>query len=98
MQALVYKDKGPHQRAGGTYDYKLVTSGQELDDAFKDGWYASLPEAIDGKTTLPEIEAPEEDNAPPTREELEAKAIELGIKFDGRTGDKKLSDLIAAKV
>ena len=35
-----------------------------------------------------------EDDAPPTREELEAKAKELGIRFDGRTGDKKLGQLI----
>jgi hypothetical protein len=34
------------------------------------------------------------DEAPPTRAELEAKATELGIKFDGRTGDKKLGQLI----
>lgn len=32
----------------------------------------------------------------PTREELEAKAAELGIKFDGRTPDKKLGEQIAA--
>lgn len=36
-----------------------------------------------------------DENAPPTREELEAKAIELGIPFNGRTSDKKLSGLIA---
>ena len=35
-----------------------------------------------------------EDGAPPTRAELEAKATELGIKFDGRTKDKKLGQLI----
>jgi hypothetical protein len=35
-----------------------------------------------------------EENAPPTREELEAKATELGIKFDGRTTDKRLLDKI----
>lgn len=39
-------------------------------------------------TTVPE------DDAAPTRAELEAKAKELGIKFDGRTGDKKLGQLI----
>jgi len=40
----------------------------------------------------PVAEAIEEvaDDAPPTREELEEKARELGIKFDGRTGDKLL--------
>lgn len=41
-----------------------------------------------------EASVPDE-NAPPTREELEAKATELGIPFNGRTSDKKLSGLIA---
>jgi hypothetical protein len=36
-----------------------------------------------------------ESDAPPTREEMSIKAHELGIKFDGRTSDKKLSSLIA---
>lgn len=36
----------------------------------------------------------EEDNKPPTREELEAKAKELGITFDGRTTDKSLTEKI----
>jgi hypothetical protein len=36
-----------------------------------------------------------DDNAPVTRAELEAKATELGIPFNGRTSDKKLSGLIA---
>jgi ribosomal protein L32E len=35
------------------------------------------------------------EDAPPTREEMTIKARELGIKFDGRTSDKKLSSLIA---
>lgn len=44
------------------------------------------------------VEAVPEDDAPPTRAELEAKAKELGIKFDGRTGDKKLGQLIQDKL
>jgi len=40
------------------------------------------------------VEAAPEDDAAPTRAELEAKAKELGIRFDGRTGDKKLGQLI----
>lgn len=39
-----------------------------------------------------------DDNAAPTRSELEAKAKQLGIKFDGRTSDKKLGQLIEAKL
>ena len=42
----------------------------------------------------PEPEAVPEDNAPVTREELEAKATELGIPFNGRTSNKKLTSLI----
>ena len=44
--------------------------------------------------TVEVIDTAPEDDAAPTREELEAKAKELGIRFDGRTGDKKLGQLI----
>jgi hypothetical protein len=40
------------------------------------------------------VDTATEDDAAPTREELEAKATELGIRFDGRTKDKKLGQLI----
>jgi len=42
----------------------------------------------------PEPVAVPEDNEPVTREELEAKATELGIPFNGRTSNKKLTSLI----
>jgi hypothetical protein len=48
---------------------------------------AQAVEAV-ATTTAPE------DDAAPTRAELEAKATELGIRFDGRTKDKKLGQLI----
>ena len=38
------------------------------------------------------------DNAPPTRAELEIKARELNIKFDGRTRDHKLLQLITEQL
>ena len=41
-----------------------------------------------------EVQNAPQDDAPPTRDELEVKATELGIRFDGRTGDKKLGQLI----
>lgn len=37
---------------------------------------------------------PVNEDAEPTRAELETKATELGIRFDGRTKDKKLGQLI----
>lgn len=42
-----------------------------------------------------ELEA-KADEAPPTREELEAKALELGVSFDGRTTDAALLRRIGA--
>jgi len=51
--------------------------------------------AQEAATATPEVEPePIDDNAAPTRAELEAKATELGIRFDGRTKDKKLGQLI----
>jgi hypothetical protein len=51
-------------------------------------------EVVDTAQVVEVVEAAQEDDAAPTREELEAKAKELGIRFDGRTGDKKLGQLI----
>jgi len=57
-----------------------------------DGW-ADTPTK---KAVEPKTEAPKE--LPPTRAELEAKGKELAIKFDGRTSDNKLAQLIAEKL
>ena len=92
--ALVYRCPGTNQRPGGTYSYRQIANDDELADALADGWFATLPEAIIGKPAA--IEEDASDNAPPTREEMEAKATELGVRFDGRTSDKALRDRIAA--
>jgi hypothetical protein len=53
---------------------------------------------LDWRNQVKAAPAPEpepiSDDTAPTREELEAKATELGIRFDGRTKDKKLGQLI----
>lgn len=38
------------------------------------------------------------ESTPPTREEMEVKAKELGVKFDGRTSDEKLLERINEKL
>ncbi len=85
---LVYKCPGDHQRTGGTYAYRGVAEQPQLDAALSDGWFLTLPEAIAGKAE--EVV----DDSAPTREELAIKAVELGIKFDGRTTDKALAEKI----
>lgn len=86
---LVYKCPGPHSRQGGTYDYAVVNNEGEHAAQLEAGWFNSMPEAIEGKAVQVDEPAQEEDPAP-TRAELEEKAKELGIAFDGRTSDAKL--------
>ena len=86
---LVYKDKGPYQRIGGTYDFRSVRDKSEYDDALASGWRATLSEIVEGKQAQ---DIP--DDVPLSRAELESKANEFGIKFDGRTTDKKLASMI----
>lgn len=88
---LVYKSPGNHFGPNGsTYNYVGVTDQEELDKRLAEGWCLTLLGAVTG-----EVEEVEDDSAP-TREELEAKATELGIKFDGRTTDGALSKKIDA--
>lgn len=91
---LVYRSANSH---------RLARDKAEFEQLRADGWFASVPEAIKGEHADAPPVAPveiqdqavtEPDNAPPTRAELEAKATELGIKFDGRTTDKKLVEMI----
>src|SRR4051812_33387299 len=88
---MVYRCPGPHQRQGGTFDTLGVNSKEEHAAALRDGWFNTLPEAIAGKAAL--IELPPAELAP-TREELEQKAKELGIKFDKKTTDDALLEKI----
>lgn len=92
---IVYRCPGPHQRPGGTFDYLGVNSEAEHAQALKDGWFETMPEAIDGKSSLKEL--PPVD-LPPTRDELEQKAKQLNIKFDKKMSDevltKKISDAL----
>lgn len=93
---FVYKDGGPYQRAGGTFDYKLAEDESERDSLLASGWFKTVPDAIAG--VREPVELPIDETSPPTRKELEQQATELGIVFDGRTNDKKLNALINDKL
>ena len=90
---FVYKDGGPYARGGGTFDYKLTKDEHEYISLLSSGWFKTIPEAIAGVA-----ESPVDEVSPPTRQELEVQAKELGIAFDGRTTDKKLDSLITDKL
>jgi len=70
---IVYKGKGPHSRAGGTYDYVAANDQEDLDVKLADGWFATLPEAIAAQDSPPVEIAPTPATTAPT-EPTAAKA------------------------
>lgn len=95
----VYKKSRQHPDFGKPFILKRVQTPQEKSDALANGWFATVKEALSGKSKQVQAAQPvkpvestpvPDDNAPPTRVELEAKAKELGIDFDGRTSDAGL--------
>lgn len=109
---MLYKAPGPHEIHGGKFDTKIVNDEAEQDEALANGWHlttgdakAAHEESKNGQesTTSTSNQAGSsnstgDDNAPPTREELEQKAKELGIEFAPNIGDKKLAERIEAKL
>lgn len=95
---IFYRSPGPNQGNGHTWDSIGVPDAASAVDLLAKGWvatYAELVEPkIESKATEPEPEQIASDDLPPTREEIEAKATELGLKFDGRTSDAKLLERI----
>lgn len=90
---MLFKHPGAHLQDGVSFEYVIVLD-ENIEATVADGWSRSVPEA---KAAFDAVQKPVS-NAEPTRAELEQKATELGLKFDGRTPDKKLAALIAEKV
>lgn len=97
---LVYRCPGTHQCKGDTFDYYPVADNEQLKAAIENGWYPTLEQAMVGGDVDFEVaevvEPTPEDDAPPTREELEFKAKELGIRFSKSTKDNVLAEKISA--
>lgn len=93
---ILYRTPGPHKKPRGkTYGYKGAADQVEFDALIAKGWSASYEEAVGGKLSTKVVEEPIDEVSGPTREELEAKADDLGVSYDGRTSDKKLAERIA---
>lgn len=80
---MLYKRGDSFQWEGRSYDIVTVHES-EIESYEKQGWFTD---------PLSPFKEPE-DNSAPTREELEIKAKELNIEFDGRTSDRKLMEKI----
>ena len=77
-----------------------VADKKAFDKALADGWFATLPEAAEAYLKpAPDrvaivVEPEPADNAPPTRDEMLAKAAEIGLTVDKRWSDKTLANKI----
>ncbi|NBW14856.1 MAG: hypothetical protein EBR82_43335 [Caulobacteraceae bacterium] len=89
----VFKSPGEYieHKNAKSWGLKSVYDEAELDQALANGWFLTKAEALNPH----KIPA---DNAPPTRQELEEKANSLKIKFDGRTSDKRLLQMISEEL
>lgn len=89
---------------GTTYGSVVAEDSKELEKLLADGWSESLITAVDAflnPSKFVDDSTESVDDSPVTREELELKARELGIKFDGRTTDalllKRIEEAIGGK-
>jgi len=92
--ALVFRWRKAH---GLEYRYEAP---HLVEKRLAEGWSTSKAEALAPKTAVPVAAAAalsgdvSDDDAPPTRDELERKAAELRIKVDKRWSDKTLTERI----
>lgn len=102
---MLYRCGGPVSLQEGAFSTLIVDDGEQCDAATSDGWFLTPGDAKAAQDAADAARAAEAaqraasdlaalENSPPTRAELEAKAAELGIRFDGRTSDRKLTDMI----
>lgn len=91
---MIYRVGNAAVLESGKYDF-LVISEAEYESAIAEGWHLDQYAAKGAHEAANEPARPQQlppvADDPPTREELEAKATELGLSFDGRTSDAKLA-------
>lgn len=95
---MLYRAGGSEEIHGGKFATLIVADESTLSAALADGWRETTGAALDAVQSAKVDTPPPDDDAPPLRSELEQKAGELGIKFDGRTTDKRLAAAIAEKL
>lgn len=103
---LLYKCPGIWPGNGYSFGTRPANDQAEFDAALADGWHPTVPLAVEAwrkpvaaKPMTPEPSPVPPDDAPPTREEIEAKARELGITVHHKHSDatllKKIDEALA---
>ena len=90
---MLYKHGGKHKIHGDKFEYIIVDADEDgaIEDALSKGWHLTTTEAKLGKIDS-------NDDGEITRDELEAKATELGINFRSNTKDETILKAINEKL
>ena len=87
-----------YRKNGKEVIHESANDEAQFDELIAAGWFENVPDALAVKEVIQNTKVIADpvidDNAPPTRAELEIQAKSMGIKFDGRISDKKLLDII----
>ena len=106
---LLYQCPGTWSGNGFTFATRPANDQAECDAAVSDGWHLTIPLAVEAwrepVAAAPPIPVPLPvplpEDAPPTREEIEAKCAELGIAVHHKHNDatllKKIEDALSLK-
>lgn len=88
--ALVYRCPGSQQRPRGTYDCVGVADEQEHLAALKDGWFSSMPDAIEAERTGTQSDTKQVAELQARLQYIEdAKLAEAQATIDSIAADKK---------
>jgi hypothetical protein len=88
----------------GVYGVRTVASDEEHDAALAEGWHESPADARAAHAELvaanlkADAGAGDDETRPPSRDELKAKAKELGLTFAHNITTDKLAELVAEKL
>lgn len=95
---MMYKHGGPEQIHGDQFHTLVVQDDDEQDGALADGWHLTTPEALEAAKAAASGGTgqtdDEQDGAPATRDEMKAKAAELGLTYAHNISNAKLAELI----
>lgn len=72
----------------------LIVADKDIEAHLAEGWVKTLSETVAPVVPVEDVTLTDDGDMQPTRDEMEVKAKELGLKFDGRTSDKKLLSMI----
>lgn len=96
---MLYKAGGREPIHGGHFATVIVPDAEQHKNALAQGWHDTTPDALAAHEAAQAAAITlTVESGPPTRDELEQKATELGITPSPRISDKKLAAAIAAKL